>query len=48
MLSVCGEDECEISRASCELALAIYGSISNKIDLLTLAGIPGELHEQET
>jgi uncharacterized protein len=46
MLSVCGEDECEISRASCELALAIYGSISNKIDLLTLAGIPGGLHEQ--
>jgi uncharacterized protein len=48
MVSVCGEDECEISRASCELALAIYGFIGNKIDLLTLAGISGELYEQKT
>ncbi len=48
MVSVCGEDECEISRASCELALAIYGFISDKIDLLTLAGFPGELHDQKT
>ncbi len=41
MLSVCGEDECEFTRASCELALAIFGSIDDKIDLLTLAGVRG-------
>lgn len=39
MLAVCGEDECEYTRKVCELALAIYGSVSHKPDLLILAGI---------
>jgi hypothetical protein len=30
MLSVCGEDECEMVRRNCELALAIYGSFLEK------------------
>lgn len=40
MLSVCGEDECEMVRANCEMALAIYGSFRTRpADLLLLAGI---------
>ncbi len=40
MLSVCGEDECELVRKNCELALGIYGSFLDKReDLLVLAGI---------
>ena len=40
MLSVCGEDECDMVRANCEMALAIYGSFLNRpSDLLVLAGI---------
>jgi len=46
MLNVCGEDECELTRANCELALAIYGTFcDNLVDLLGLAGIPRERHE---
>lgn len=43
MLNICGEDECEITRANCELALAIYGAFypDRLADLLVLAGIPG-------
>ncbi len=45
MLNVCGEDECELTRPNCELALAIYGAFcDNLVDLLWLAGI-GEPHE---
>ncbi|WP_456474396.1 radical SAM protein [Candidatus Pyrohabitans sp.] len=41
MLSVCGEDECEMIRANCELALAIYGAFRERPeDLLLLAGVP--------
>ena len=39
MLAVCGEDECEYTRKVAELAIAIYGSIPHKPDLLVLAGI---------
>jgi len=40
MLHVCGEDECVLTRAHCELALSIYGEfLDNKVDLLYLAGI---------
>lgn len=39
MLSVCGEDECEYTRKVCEMAIAIYGSVLHKPDLLLLAGI---------
>ncbi len=40
MLSVCGEDECELVRANCEIALEIYASfINNPEDLLVLGGI---------
>jgi uncharacterized protein len=40
MLSVCGDDECELVRKNCELALGIYGSFLDKReDLLVLAGI---------
>ncbi len=40
MLSVCGEDECELVRKNCELALGIYGSfLDSREDLLVLAGI---------
>lgn len=39
MVSVCGEDECEIVRANCEMALAIYGSVEDKASLLVLAGM---------
>ncbi|MGD2248167.1 MAG: radical SAM protein [Candidatus Methanofastidiosia archaeon] len=40
MLHVCGEDECVLTRAHCELSLAIYGEfLDNKVDLLYLAGI---------
>ncbi len=40
MLSVCGEDECEMVRANCEMALAIYGSFLDRPqDLLVLAGV---------
>ena len=46
MLNVCGEDECDLTRANCELALAIYGAfLENPVDLLYLAGI-GESHEK--
>jgi uncharacterized protein len=39
MLSVCGEDECEMVRANCEAALEIYGAFLNRpSDLLILAG----------
>ncbi|MGA9188139.1 MAG: radical SAM protein [Methanosarcina sp.] len=39
MLSVCGEDECEMVRANCEMALAIYGSFLDRPqDLLVLGG----------
>ncbi len=43
MLNICGEDECEITRANCEKALAIYGAFypDRLADLLVLAGIPG-------
>jgi uncharacterized protein len=39
MLSVCGKDECEYTRKVSELALAIYGSVPHKPDLLVLAGL---------
>ena len=39
MLAVCGEDECEYTRKVAELAIAIYGSIPHKPDLIVLAGI---------
>ena len=40
MLSVCGEDECELVRANCETALEIYASfINNPEDLLVLSGV---------
>jgi uncharacterized protein len=40
MLSVCGEDECEMVRANCEMALAIYGSFLDRPqDLLVLGGV---------
>jgi uncharacterized protein len=40
MLSVCGDDECELVRKNCELALGIYGSfLDRREDLLVLAGI---------
>jgi len=40
MLSVCGDDECEMVRANCEMALGIYGSfLDNLSDLLILAGV---------
>jgi uncharacterized protein len=42
MMSVCGDDECDITRANCEKALAIYGSVEYKPDLLTLAGYTGD------
>lgn len=39
MLSVCGEDECDLVRANCEMALAIYGEfLEHPADLLILAG----------
>ncbi len=39
MLSVCGEDECELVRANCEITLGIYGSFLNKPQkLLVLSG----------
>jgi uncharacterized protein len=39
MMSVCGEDECEMVRANCEAALEIYGAFINRpSDLLALAG----------
>jgi uncharacterized protein len=39
MLSVCGEDECELVRANCEVALKIYASFLGKPqDLLVLSG----------
>jgi uncharacterized protein len=41
MLSVCGEDECELVRANCEMALSIYAAFLNHPeDLLVLAGLP--------
>jgi radical SAM protein with 4Fe4S-binding SPASM domain len=41
MLSVCGDDECEMVRKNCELALGIYGTFQeNPQDLLVLAGVP--------
>jgi uncharacterized protein len=40
MLHVCGEDECELTRANCDLALRIYVEFyDNLVDLLYLAGI---------
>ena len=40
MLSVCGDDECELVRKNCELALGIYGSfLDSRENLLVLAGI---------
>jgi len=40
MLSVCGEDECELVRANCETALEIYASfINNPENLLVLSGV---------
>lgn len=40
MISVCGEDECELVRKNCELALGIYGTFLDKReDLLVLAGV---------
>ncbi len=39
MLSVCGEDECELVRANCEIALEIYASfLGHPQDLLVLSG----------
>jgi len=39
MLSVCGEDECDMVRANCEAALEIYGAfLKRPSDLLVLAG----------
>jgi uncharacterized protein len=39
MLSVCREDECELVRANCEIALGIYGSFLGKPqDLIVLSG----------
>ena len=39
MLSVCGEDECELVRANCEIALGIYACfLSNPQELLVLSG----------
>lgn len=41
MIPVCGEDECEMVRVNCEMALAIYGAFrGHPEDLLTLAGVP--------
>ena len=41
MLSVCGDDECDLVRKNCELALGIYGSfLDRREDLLVLAGMP--------
>lgn len=46
MLRICGEDECELTRANCEQALAIYGAFYDDLtDLLYLAGI-GEKKEE--
>ncbi len=40
MLSVCGEDECEMVRENCENALVIYASFLEKTeDLLVLSGV---------
>lgn len=40
MLSVCGEDECDMVRKNCELALAIYGAFLKKPqDLIILSGV---------
>jgi len=40
MLSVCGEDECEMVRENCENALVIYASFLERTeDLLLLAGV---------
>lgn len=41
MLNICGEDECDLTRANCEKALAIYGAFypDNLVDLLYLAGL---------
>jgi len=40
MLSVCGEDECELIRANYEMALRIYTSfLENPQDLLVLVGV---------
>jgi hypothetical protein len=39
MLAVCGEDECQYTRRVCELAMAIYGTVEHKPDLLILAGV---------
>lgn len=45
MLNVCGEDECVLTRAHCELSLSIYGAFRDSlVDLLWLAGI-GDRHE---
>lgn len=43
MLNICGEDECELTRANCQFASAIYGAFypDRLTDLLLLAGIPG-------
>jgi uncharacterized protein len=39
MLSVCGEDECDMVRANCEAALEIYGAfLKRPSDLLLLLG----------
>lgn len=39
MLSVCGEDECELVRANCEIALEIYAKfLGHPQDLLVLSG----------
>lgn len=41
ILSVCGEDECRMVRANCEMAIAIYGAFCDRpSDLLLLAGVP--------
>lgn len=40
ILPVCGEDECRMVRANCEMAIAIYGAFLDRpSDLLTLAGV---------
>jgi radical SAM protein with 4Fe4S-binding SPASM domain len=40
MLSVCGDDECDLVRKNCELALGIFGNFLKKPqDLLVLAGV---------
>jgi uncharacterized protein len=43
MLNICGEDECDLTRATCQQALAIYGAFypDRLADLLVLAGICG-------